>query len=320
MGAYILKRVVGAIGVLLGASVLVFTLIHLAPGDPVSIMYGPLSTGGAYQEMVSEEALHRIREELGLNKTIVTQYSDWIGRVIRLDLGFSFRTRQPVTTELLRRWPATVILALFAFGIEVVLAVIFGILTAMKAGKPIDHLARLGAALFRAVPNYWLGLLLLYLFVLKIRWVAASGEVSLRQVFLPALTLGLVASPQLMRVLRASMLAEINRLYMVFGRAQGIPERRLILRHAFRNAMLPAVTLMGMSFSGLLCGSAIIETVFSWPGIGKYLIDSIYIRDYPVVQAYALFTTAIVVLINLCVDILYTLLEPRIRFNAKGIR
>lgn len=318
MGVYIVKRLVGSIGVLFGTSILIFTLIHFAPGDPVYIMYGPLMSGDGSRGIVSEEALDRIREELGLNKPLVSQYIDWIGRVVRFDLGFSFLSRQPVTEEILRRLPATVLLALFAFGIEVVLAVSFGILSAIKAGRMLDHVTRLGAVLFSAVPSFWLGLLLLYLFVLKVKWVSVTGDVSLRQIILPALTLGFTAAPRLMRVLRASMLAELNRLYLVFGRAKGIKERRLILRHAFRNAVLPAVTLLGMSLSGLLGGSVVIETVFSWPGIGKYMIDSIYIRDYPVIQAYVILTTFIVVIINLIVDLSYTFLDPRVRLGKEG--
>jgi len=319
MGMYIIKRLLGSLGVLLGTSILIFVLVRLSPGDPVDIMFGP-SQGLDSREKVSEETRHRIREELGLNKPFPIQYIHWIGRVVRLDLGCSFRSRQPVAHEILYYLPATVKLACLAFGIEVIMAVSFGVLAAVKAGKALDHATRLGAVLFRAIPGFWFGLLLLYLFAVKLKWVSVGGSVNLRQAILPALTLGLLIAPRAMRVLRASMLAEMNRLYMVFGRAKGITERRLFLRHAFRNALLPVVTLLGMSLSGLLGGSAIIETVFSWPGIGKYLVDSIYARDYPVVQAYVLLTTLIVVTVNLLVDLSYTILDPRVRLGSQNTR
>ncbi len=296
---------------------MIFSIIRLAPGDPVAIMYGPLSLGGGGggNEMVSEQDRLQVREKLGLNKPIVIQYFDWMARLLRFDLGISFRSRQPVTEELARRFPATALLALCALCIEIALGLSLGLISAIKADTIFDHIMRIGSALFRAMPSYWLGLLLLYLFVLGLGWVSASGEVSLRQVALPALTLGLVAAPRLMRVLRASMLAEMSRLYIVFGRAKGVKERYLILGHAFRNALLPVVTLLAMSLTDLLCGSAIIETVFSWPGIGKYLIESIYIRDYPVVQAYVLLITLLVVFVNLLVDISYTMLDPCVRLE-----
>jgi peptide/nickel transport system permease protein len=307
----------GAACVLLGTSFLIFGLLRLAPGDPVDIMFGP-SQGADSRERVSQETRDRLRKELGLEQPILIQYIYWMKRVSRLDLGFSFRSRQPVVKEIFSYLPATIFLALFAFLIEVVLAVTFGIVSAIKAGSVTDHAVRFGAVLFRAVPSFWLGLLLLYLFAVKLKWVSVGGELSFRQALLPALTLGVVIAPRAMRVLRAGMLAEMNRLYMVFGRAKGVKEQRLLLRHALRNALLPTVTLLGMSPSGLLGGSAIIETVFSWPGIGKFLVDSIYARDYPVVQAYVLFTTIIVVSMNLLVDLSYTLLDPRVRLGTQG--
>ena len=316
MGRYIIKRLLGSVGVLFVTSILIFTLIRLSPGDPVDIMFGP-SQGVESREMVSEETRNKIREELGLNKPLAVQYFLWLRRVVHLDFGYSFRSRQPVAKEILRRLPATVFLAIFAFSIAAVITTIFGILSAVKVDSVIDHTVRLGTVLFSAVPSFWLSLIFLFIFAVKLRWISVTGAVNLRQMILPAMTLALVISPQKIRVLRASMLSELNRPYIVFGKAKGLTEKRLIFMHAFRNAILPVVTLLGMSFAGLLGGSVIIETIFSYPGIGKYMIDSIYARDYPVIQAYVILATFFVVIINLIVDMSYTFLDPRVRLGKE---
>ncbi len=314
MGYFILRRLLSSVCVLLCTSILVFTLLRLSPGDPVDIMFGP-SQGFKSREMVSEETRNRIREELGFNKPLPVQYFNWLRRIIHLDFGYSFRSRQPIVKEILYRLPATIVLAFFAFVIEVVLTILFGVLSAVKAESLLDHIIRLGTVLFSAVPGFWLGLLFLLLFAVKLNWVSVGSAVNFKQILLPAITLALVISPQKIRVLRASMLSELSSSYIIFGKAKGLSDRRLILLHAFRNAVLPVLTLLGMSLSGLLGGSVIIETIFSYPGIGKYMIDSIYARDYPVIQAYVLLATVIVVGINLIVDISYTILDPRVRIG-----
>ncbi len=297
---------------LLAASFLIFSLIRLAPGDPVDLMFGP-SQGIDSREQVSRKTRDTIRKKLGLDRPFLIQYGMWLKRVIQLDMGYSFRSQQPVFRELLTYLPATVFLALTAFVIEVLFAVVFGVISALKAGTVTDQIIRIGAVCFSAIPGFWLGLLLIYLFAVKLKWISIGGEISFRQVLIPALTLGILIAPRAMRVLRANMLVELNQLYMVFGRAKGLKKLRLVYGHALRNALLPTITLFGMSLGGLLSGSAIIEMVFSWPGIGKFLVDSIYARDYPVVQAFVLLATFIVVVTNLLVDLSYTILDPRIR-------
>lgn len=319
MNQYIVKRLFSSAVVLAGASILIFILVRFSPGDPIDIMFGPTQTGENHAG-ISEEAKAAIREELGIDKSYIVQYVRWVLRIVHLDFGRSFRTRQPVAEELLRRLPATVYLAFFAFSIEILLALPLGVLSALRPGSLPDHLIRLGAAIFRAVPGFWLGLLALFFFAVRLQWVAVVGEPSFRQVILPALTLGLATAPRIMRVLRASMLAELNQLYLVFGKAKGLTVNRLVIGHALRNAMLPVVALLGMSLSGLLSGSVIIESIFSWPGIGQYLVESIANRDYPVMQAYVLLTTVIVVLINLFADLSYTLFDPRVRLGTRGNR
>ncbi len=298
--------------VLLAASFLIFSLMRMAPGDPVDLMFGP-SQGIDSREQVSQETRDKIRKKLGLDRPFLIQYGMWLKRVVRLDMGYSFRSQQPVFRELLTYLPATMFLALTAFVIEVVVAVVLGVLSALKAGTITDQAIRIGAVCFRAIPGFWLGLLLIYLFAVKLKWISIGGEISFRQVLIPALTLGIVIAPRAMRVLRANILVEMNQLYMVFGRAKGLKKLRLVYVHALRNALLPTITLFGMSLGGLLSGSAIIEMVFSWPGIGKFLVDAIYARDYPVVQAFVLLATFIVVITNLLVDLSYTILDPRVR-------
>jgi len=312
LGRYLLSRLASSLYVLLGTSLLMFILMRLAPGDPIDIMFGRTHSGPGLG-LAREERLGEIREELGLDKPLLAQYIVWLGRVAQLDFGVSFRTHRPVAVELISRLPATVVLAIFAFLIQALLAVGFGILSAMQANGWLDHSIRLVAVVCTATPIFLLGLLLLYLFGVRLRWVSISAPISFKQVILPALTLGVVTAPQTMRVLRASLLEEFSRPYMIVGRAKGLSERTLLRRHALPNAILPTVTLLGLSFSSLLGGSVIIETLFSWPGIGKYIVDSIYVRDYPVIQGYVLVTTVFVMIVNLLVDFLYTVLDPRIR-------
>lgn len=301
---------------MLGASLLIFGLLRLAPGDPVDIMFGPTRVSGG--QISSPELKDQIRAQLGLNQPLPGQYLAWLGRALRLDFGYSFRSRRPVAQELSSRLPATAMLAGFAFVVQGVLVGVGGTLAAVRANGWLDHAVRLGAIISVAMPTFWLGLLLLYLFAVQLQWVMVSGEASLRQMILPGLALGLALTPQPLRVLRASLLAELGRLYLVFGRAKGLSEWRLILRHALPNALLPVITLLGMNFGWLLGGAVIAETVFSWPGMGRYLVESIAVRDYPVIQGYGLLVTTIVVITNLLVDLAYTLLDPRVRLNPGG--
>lgn len=296
---------------LLLASIVSFSILHLAPGDPVDILFGPSAVIDG--QHISLARRQQLREELGLHHPLFVQYLRWLERMIRLDFGTSFRTRQPVAMEIGRRLPATLLLTILAFMIQVLLACMLGLLSAHWAHRWPDHVLRIIAIVFVAFPGFGLGLGLLYLFGVHLRWISIGSEVSVRQVLLPALTLGIGLAPQTMRVLRASLLTEWNRLYLTLGRAKGLSETTLLLRHALPNALLPTVTLLGLSFSGLLSGSVIIETVFSWPGIGKYVVDSIYVRDFPVIQGYVILITSMVLGVGLFVDLLYTLLDPRIR-------
>ncbi len=315
MGSYLLRRLLSALFSLFLSSLVTFTLLRLAPGDPVDIMYGRFRPGG----QISAERLNQVRVELGLDRPWPQQYLAWLSRVSRLDFGTSLRSREPVARELGRLLPATAMLAGLAFLVQAALAVILGIIAAVNANRWPDQAIRLAAVACVAMPTFWLGLLLLYLFAARLRWVAVGGEVSLRQVILPGLVLALFLLPQPLRVLRAGLLAEFSRLYLVFGRAKGLSEWRLLVRHALPNALLPVITLLGMNLGWLLGGSVIVEVIFSWPGLGKYIVESIHLRDYPVIQGYMLLATTLVISINLLVDLAYAVLDPRVRLSPGKI-
>jgi len=316
MLGYALRRILITLPVLWAALTLTFVLVRAAPGDPVEIMFGPQADGGAALEAVTKEQKDARRRELGIDRPLPEQYVSWLRRIVRGDLGTSFKSRRPVATELQQRLPATAALAGAAFAAELVLVVGLGVWAAAQAGRLADHGIRILALVLIAVPSFWLGLVLLWLFAVQLQWVTVAGPATPQRLILPALTLGLVAAPTIMRVLRASLLAELGKLHVVFARSKGLPERLVLWRHALRLAMLPMVTMLGLSLTGLLTGAVIAETVFSWPGVGKYVTDSIAARDYPVVQGYVLFTTLVMVLGNLAVDLLYGVVDPRVRLGA----
>jgi peptide/nickel transport system permease protein len=314
---YTARRFLIAIPVLWAAFTLSFLLIRAAPGDPVDIMFGPQESG-ASAEAVTKAQRDTRRHELGIDRPLPAQYVAWFGRVLHGDMGTSFKSRRSVFVELRQRLPATLTLAAAAFVIKVVVVVGLGILAAAKVGSIWDHLVRIFALVLIAMPSFWLGLLLLWLFAVHFQWVTVAGPATLQRVVLPAVTLGLVTAPTVMRVLRASLLAELGRAHVVFGRAKGLPEHLILWRHTLRLAMLPAVTLLGISLTYLMTGSVIVESVFSWPGVGKYVMDSIQARDYPVIQGFVLFATTITIFGNLLVDLAYGLLDPRIRLGTAG--
>lgn len=315
---YTLRRLLIAVPVLWAAFTLSFLLIRAAPGDPVDIMFGPAGDAAGSPEAVTKEQKDAVRQKLGIHQPLPVQYANWLGRVLHGDLGTSFRSRRPVLVELQQRLPATAALAGAAFALKVVIVLAFGVWAAVAAGKLSDHVIRIGALVFVAMPSFWLGLLALWLFAVQLQWVTVAGPATWQRLILPAATLALVTAPTSMRVLRASLLGELGRLHVVFSRAKGLPERLILWRHALRLALLPVVTLLGMSLAYLLTGSVIAETVFSWPGVGKYVMDSISARDYPVIQGYMLFATTVMIVGNLAVDLLYSLLDPRIRIGVTG--
>lgn len=309
MKRYLLKRLFYLLPVMLGVSVVTFGLMYLAPGDPAEII---LRAGGVEP---TREAVNALREELGLNDPVYIQYLRWLWDAAHLDFGASFRTGLPVTEEILSRFPATLELTLAAMGFMALVALPAGVLSALYRHAFIDHLTRFFALVGASLPGFWKGLMLIYLFAVVWGLLPVMGRGGIRHLVLPALTLGFGMAAVYTRIIRAGMLEVLGRDYIKLARAKGLKEKWVIGRHALRNALLPAVTLFGLSFGHLLGGTVIVETVFAWPGVGRFVVEAIFSRDYPVIQGYAMFMACIFVLANLLVDLSYTLLDPRIRLE-----
>lgn len=309
MYAYLLERLLGAVLVVIGVVTIVFMLIHLVPGDPVEVMLGESAS-------VSDRAA--LRTSLGLDRPLSSQYVDYLGGLLRLDLGDSIHQRVPVTTLLAERLPATAELAAITLLLTLCLALPLGVVAAVRRGTWWDTGATGISLLGVSIPNFWLGPLLIMVFSLWLGWLPVSGRDAPASVILPALTLatGLVAV--LSRMVRSAMLETLQEDYLRTARAKGLPGMRVIVRHALRNALLPVITLLGLQLGSLLAGAVITETVFSWPGIGLLTIESIQSRDYPVVQACVLLVSLVYIVVNLLTDLLYAWVDPRIRLGIQG--
>lgn len=302
---YIGKRLLMMIPVLLGVMIIVFTINYLTPGDPARMILGDGAT---------PEALAQVTEELGLNDPYLVQLGRYIGNVVfKLDLGTSYMTGKPVFTEIADRFPTTVKLAILSVSISVLIGVSAGIISATKQYSIFDRIATSVSLLGVSMPTFWAGLMAVLIFSVKLGWLPASGSYGPEYWVLPAFTLGLHSSATVMRMTRSSMLEVIRADYIRTARAKGQKESLVIIAHALKNAMIPVVTVIGMQFGGLLGGSLLIETVFAIPGLGKYVIDSISTRNYPVVQGGVLLLAISFSLVNLLVDILYAYLDPRIK-------
>lgn len=309
MRRYLLKRLFYLLPVMFGVSVITFGLISLAPGDPAEII---LRVGGAEP---TREAVNALREELGLNEPVYIQYLRWLWDALHLDFGTSYRTGLPVTGEILSRFPATLELALAAMAFMLLVSLPAGVLSALYRHAFIDHMTRIFALVGASLPGFWKGLMLIYLFAVVWGLLPVMGRGGLRHLVLPAVTLGFGMAAVYTRMIRAGMLEVLNQDYIKLARAKGLKERWVVGRHALKNALLPAVTLFGMSLGHLLGGTVIVETIFAWPGVGKFVVDAIFNRDYPIIQGYAMFMALIFVLANLLVDLSYGLLDPRIRLE-----
>ena len=306
MSRFLLRRLLLTIPVLLGVSTLVFALIHLVPGDPAQAMLGD---GAAPQD------IEQLRERLGLNRPLTVQYVSFMTGLARGDLGVSMQSDRPVTGEILRRVPATAELALASMMVAVLLAVPLGIAAAVWRGTAVDHAAMTVALLGISLPNFWLGPLLAIVFSIELGWFPVSGRGSLMHLVLPSITLGASLAAILARMTRASLLDELQEPYVLAAAARGASRLRAVLRHAFRNSLIPLVTILGLQLGALLTGTVIIETIFAWPGIGRLLIQSINLRDYPLVQGCILFIAVTYVAMNVLTDVVYGWLDPRIRLE-----
>jgi ABC-type dipeptide/oligopeptide/nickel transport system permease component len=306
LARYLLRRLLLTVPVLLGVATLVFALIHLVPGDPAQSMLG---------DSASPDEIARLRTSLGLDKPLVSQYRSFLGGVARGNLGTSFRFGTPVTQEIRKRLPDTALLAVSAMAVAIVFAIPLGIVAAVFRGRFLDHAAMTLALAGISMPSFWLGPLLAILFAVKLGWLPVSGSGSVLHLVLPAVTLGTALSAILARMTRSSVIEELRELYVLSARARGLSQARAVLRHAFRNSLIPVVTIIGLQFGAVLTGTIITETIFGWPGVGRLLIQAINTRDYPLVQGCILFIAVTYVAMNLITDLTYGLLDPRIRFE-----
>lgn len=299
--------------VILGVTLLTFSLMHLAPGDPAEQI--ALARYGI--EELSPETVEWIRVQEGLDAPIYIQYGKWLNHALHGDLGRSLVDGEAVSKEILHRFPATFQLALMGMIISLLIAIPIGILSAVKQNSAIDYLSMTGALLGVSMPNFWLALLLILLFSVYLGWLPVCGKGGIEHLILPAVTLGTGMAAITTRLTRSSMLEVVGQNYIRTARAKGLAEKLVIRKHAFKNAMIPVVTIIGLQFAFLLEGAVIVETIFAWPGIGRLLVGSIFNRDFAVIQGCALFIAVIFVLVNLVVDVSYAYLDPRIRYERR---
>jgi peptide/nickel transport system permease protein len=314
MGRYVARRILAFVPIFFAVAILTFLMIDLVPGDPVVLMLG-LETDG--------ESIAAMRTELGLDKPLYHRMAIWFGKALTGDLGRSYFLDQPMTQALRERYPVTLSLAIFAAVIAVGAGVPAGIIAAVNQGRLSDWVAMLLALVVLSIPSFWLALNLILLFGVKLRWFPVGGYVPLgedpvewlRHLFLPGVSLGLAYAAMIARITRTSMLEVLRMDYVRTAHAKGLRGWVVIVRHAFKNALIPVLTVVGLSFGGLLGGSAVTETVYTLPGVGRLIVEAVQRRDYPVIQVGILALTATYLLINLLVDVLYVFIDPRIRYD-----
>lgn len=315
MIGYILRRLAQLLPVLLLASIGIWGMIYAVPGDPVAVIVG---------ENATPEQVQAVRERLGLDRPVHAQYLAWLGNALQGDLGLSIQNREPVRDLIAQRIPATVQLGLAATVVGLLLGVPVAVISALRPGSWIDRSLSGWSALALGVPTFWLGILLILLFAVQLRWLpAASTYVSvlespgqaLANLLLPALTLGVYVSGIFARFLRASLLGELRADYVRTARSKGLRERDVVGSHVMRNALLPFVTIVGLMMANFIGGTVVTESVFTYPGLGRLLIQAIGTRDYPLIQGCILFILVVFVLINLMVDVLYAYIDPRINYD-----
>jgi len=331
MLAYIIRRIFVIIPTLLGVSIIVFLMLHLMPGDPAELLMG---------ERASEQALQEIREHLGLNKPLHVQYGLFLKQLLKGDLGETIWTRQKVWIEVKQRFPATIELSVVALFISCVLGMLFGIISATKQYSIFDYLSMLGDLIGVSMPIFWLGLVFMLIFGLNLGWLPMSSRLSVGieletitnfyildailtsnwaafrdaiwHIIMPAFTLSTIPTAIIARMTRSSMLEVLRQDYIKTAKAKGLSQFKVIFKHALRNALIPVVTTIGLQFGVLLCGAILTETIFAWPGVGKWIYDAVMQRDYMVLRSGTLFLATIFIRINLCVDVLYAVINPRI--------
>jgi len=307
MTQYIIRRLLQMIPITLGILTLVFSLIHLIPGDPAAAVAG---------EGARPEDIAQVRKELGLDQPLWKQYVTYLGNVAHGDLGRSFRTNEKVSKEILARYPATIELAFGAMIVALLVAFPLGIISAIYRNSWIDNVARFFALIGVSMPSFWFGPLLIIAFAINHPWFPVSGrEEGLKSIVLPSVTMGLALAAILTRMIRVSLAEELNQLYVTTAIAKGVTRAKAIFRHALKNALIPVITVLALQFGSLLTGAIITEQIFSWPGLGRLLIQSINARDYPQVQASILVIAVTYIMVNFVSDLLYGVVDPRIKLE-----
>lgn len=311
MSWFIFKRLTSLIPILLGISLITFILLHLIPGDP-AVAYLRAS-----HIPPTDETVAALRVELGLNKPLYVQYFEWLGKVLQLDLGMSYVSNNSVWEEILVHFFPTVQLTFASLIFIVVISLPLGMISAIYKGKLVDQFSRILAFVSVSMPTFWLGFLLIYFLSVKLDLFPVLGRGTLAHLVLPSLTLAFAYIGTYMRLLRASMLGNLNEPFVVYARARGLRQRLIVIRHVLKKSLLPVITGLGMSFGNMLSGAVIVETIFAWPGMGQLFVTSILNQDYPMIQGCVLFMGVIFVVCNLLVDLTYSFLDPRIRWEGE---
>ena len=308
MYKYVLKRLLMLIPVIIGVSFLVFFIMSLSPGNPARTILG---------ETAPIEAVEALREELGLNDPVLKRYVDYMGGLLHGDMGTSYKSNRPVFDEIMGRFPATLKLSLWGMLFAVALSIPIGIISATKQYSLVDGVSMVGALLGVATPNFWLGLILIIVFSLNLKWFPSGGMDGWKTYIMPVITLGTGCMASITRTTRSSMLEVIRQDYIRTAQAKGMKQRVVITRHALRNALIPVITVIGLQFGYLLGGAVLTETVFSWPGVGTYLVNSIKAKDTPSVMGCVIVFSIAFSIVNLLVDLLYAFVDPRIKSKYK---
>ena len=334
MFSYIVKRLLWAIPTLFGVSLIVFMMVHLSPGDPALALLG---------DHANKESVEKLREDMGLNKSLLTQYVIFASKAVQGDFGKSFKSKQPVLDEFMERFPATMELALCAMILAILLGIGAGIISAIKRYSIFDYGSMFVALTGVSMPVFWLGLVLIYFFSVSLEWLPVSGRLgyefyvdnvtgfylidtiladdyaafwdALKHLILPSIALGTIPMAIIARMTRSSMIEVIKEDYIRTARAKGCSVFQVVMIHALRNAMMPVITVIGLMLGTLFAGAILTETTFSWPGIGKWIVNAVYQRDFPIIQSATLIIASMFIFVNLIVDLLYALINPKIRLS-----
>ncbi|MGG7146193.1 nickel ABC transporter permease [Clostridium butyricum] len=312
IGKFIINRFLRAILIIIAVSFISFSLMYLSPSDPAEMM---LNSQGI---SVSTEVLESTREELGLNKSFTEQYTYWVSNMLKGDMGKSYSTQRSVITELKEHMPYTIMLTLSSIIITLLISIPLGILCALKKNTITDYIIRVCTFIGNSIPGFFVGLILLFVFALKLRILPVLSESGIKSIILPSVTLAISMSSRYIRQIREVVMEELDKDYVKGAYSRGVPQWKIIYRHVLRNILITVITLIGLSVGSLLGGSAIIENIFVWPGLGSLALNAVKARDYPLVQGYVMWTAIIFIIINLIVDFIYGILDPRTIKNRRN--